>query len=539
MGQPQVQERKAMLIQEVQQLKSANVPKAEAFNRLNAQGKKISWPTFLKYYNLEEVPSGKSLKEKYEKRKAFDVEPFKTEIIHCLSANSGNKDLKVSSIYDLLQELFVDTGKFESLPGKEQTLRNYIHSLKDAGMVQCALPPSREMDYVDEETIPFGEQAQMDYGQMTLEGGSVVHFAVLELRRSRFLYVQAQDHPFDAEESANALYNFMVRIGGRFTSLVIDQDRCLVYEAHYGEITPTRVFKDFLLEQSIGLFVCRGSDPETKGFIEDGVKYVKENYFSARIKRGLTVHQAIEGIPKWCDRKNHGLRMPFHKIPSHVLLEEVLHLQPLVPSHYAELSCTYNVNHVDKLGYITYLSNRYSVPKILRNTKVRTRVYGERLFVYERDTDRVITDHVISTQQNKIITKEEHKRKESISWKEYEDKLLAEFACGTMLPFINGVKKENPRYKREQLRAIYDFLARERPSTDFLDKVLAVCVADHCERYHITEFINVYDTMKNDMTKDESITKVQQCIRAKMPMDVETRDCSAYASRVTQLTMKD
>ncbi len=97
MGQPQVQERKAMLIQEVQQLKSANVPKAEAFNRLNAQGKTIP-ASFLKYYNLEEVPSGKSLKEN-RKTESLDVEPFKTEITH-VCRPKRQQSLKVSSIYD-------------------------------------------------------------------------------------------------------------------------------------------------------------------------------------------------------------------------------------------------------------------------------------------------------------------------------------------------------------------------------------------------------------------------------------------------------
>ncbi len=116
----------------------------------------------------------------------------------------------------------------------------------------------------------------LDYGQELLEDSSIVHFIALELRRSRFLYVQPQDHPFTAEESVAAIYNFMVRIGGRFKMLVIDQDRCLVYEQKYGEITP--------------------------------------------------------------------------------------------------LSCPYNINSVDKLAYITYLSNKYSVLKILRNTKLRTKV---------------------------------------------------------------------------------------------------------------------------------------------------------------------
>ena len=110
----QVQLRKAMLMQEVQQLKSANVPKIEAYRRLNAEAKKISWPTFLKYYNADEVPSAKSISGNYEKQKVFDVEPFRKEIIRCLEANRDNKDLKVSSIYDLLEEIYVDSGCYHA-----------------------------------------------------------------------------------------------------------------------------------------------------------------------------------------------------------------------------------------------------------------------------------------------------------------------------------------------------------------------------------------------------------------------------------------
>ena len=67
----QVQLHKAMLMQEVQQLKSANVPKIEAYRRLNAEAKKISWPTFLKYYNADEVPSAKSIARTTKNRRSL------------------------------------------------------------------------------------------------------------------------------------------------------------------------------------------------------------------------------------------------------------------------------------------------------------------------------------------------------------------------------------------------------------------------------------------------------------------------------------
>jgi len=154
------------------------------------------------------------------------------------------------------------------------------------------------------------------------------------------------------------------------------------------------------------------------------------------------------------------------------------------------------------------------------------------------ETDRLITEHVISDQQNRIIAKEEHKRKESVSWMEYRDKLLREFGCEHMLHFINGVLKENPRYKKEQLRGIYNFLLAERPSLELLDKVLAFCVADQVWRYHVSEFEEVFNTMKKEVSKDESMEKLQQSLRDKFPIKVEARDCASYAARVRQLTME-
>jgi hypothetical protein len=94
----------------------------------------------LEYYNADEVPSAESISGNYEKQKAFDVEPFRKEIIRCLEANRDNKDLKVSSIYDLLGELYVDSGYVTALPGSEQTLRNYIHFLKAKGIVKLEEP---------------------------------------------------------------------------------------------------------------------------------------------------------------------------------------------------------------------------------------------------------------------------------------------------------------------------------------------------------------------------------------------------------------
>lgn len=66
--------------------------------------------------------------------KAYDQEPFRSSIIE-IARNLGSKDYCVSSIHDVLIEKFIDSGEFTELPGNEQTLRNYIHYLKENNII--------------------------------------------------------------------------------------------------------------------------------------------------------------------------------------------------------------------------------------------------------------------------------------------------------------------------------------------------------------------------------------------------------------------
>ena len=178
------------------------------------------------------MPSAKSISGNYEKQKVFGIESFRKEIIRCLEANRDNKDLKVSSIYDLLEELYVDSGCYMAF----------------------RLWPKAPWGFFYSSFYRFGA------------------------KKKPFSLCPATGSSFYRRGISSCYLYFLVRIVGRFKMRVIDKDRCLVYEHKYGEITP--------------------------------------------------------------------------------------------------LSCPYNINSVDKLGYITYLSNKYSVPKILRNTKLRTKVWS-------------------------------------------------------------------------------------------------------------------------------------------------------------------
>ena len=76
---------------------------------------------------------------KLSKDKAFDISPFKETIIAILE-DSSRKDFCISSVYDVLEEKFIEKekGNLETLPGNEQTLRNYVHYLEESGQINTS-----------------------------------------------------------------------------------------------------------------------------------------------------------------------------------------------------------------------------------------------------------------------------------------------------------------------------------------------------------------------------------------------------------------
>ena len=124
-------------MQEIQDLKLQGYTKADIIRYYEAQGRKPpSRPTLSKYYDMDVIPDDPGAK--LAKPKTFDVEPFRSTIVRILEANSG-KSFCMSSVYDVLEEKFIENGDYEKLPGNQQTLRNYIVSAK----YSCGFPDSQ------------------------------------------------------------------------------------------------------------------------------------------------------------------------------------------------------------------------------------------------------------------------------------------------------------------------------------------------------------------------------------------------------------
>jgi hypothetical protein len=271
-------------MQEIQDLKLRGYTKAEIATYYTEKGlKPPSRPIISKYYDMDVIPEDPGAK--LSKDKVFDVSPFKEAIIVILEANS-KKDYCISSVYDVLEEKFIENGEYDSLPGNEQTLRNYVHYLEDSGQVNASEEHKRVYDHVFD--TPPGEQMLIDFGEVTLSKKAAIHFICLLLRYSRLLCVFAQDHKYNATEACQAIYRCFCKLGGRPSVLVIDQDAVFVASETYGEVIKTRVFEDFCTEQELKLWVCNKADPESKGPI------LSADFFYPHILKECRLHCAFK-----------------------------------------------------------------------------------------------------------------------------------------------------------------------------------------------------------------------------------------------------
>jgi hypothetical protein len=475
-------------MQEIQDLKLRGYSMNEIVRYYEEKGQKPpSLPTIRKYYQMDAVPEVPN--QNLIKDKAFDHEPYRTAIIEIIR-NNNKSSYCVSSIHDVLIEKFIENGTTVSLPGNEQTLRNYIHYLTSSGIIENEPENRRIYDHVFD--TPPGEQMLIDFGQEHVAPGIDIHFICLLLRYSRLISVFAQDHKYNSEEACRAIYRAFCKLGGRPEQLVIDQDAVFVASETYGEVVEARTFGDFCTEQDLKLWVCNKADPESKGPIENVVGFVKKNFFSAR---NITcIDDVWKSLPGWVERKNQRIHKATFRIPNDVFNTiEKEALRPLVPSFYENSPSSFMPVDLNSVPYVQFKSSRYSVPRTCCFTTVYYKAIGSKLFIYSQDRKHICT-HTISECRGSVNQLEEHRKEPSGDWISVMESLRRKWNCYSFQHFINGFKKENPRHLCQQLAAVERFLDAEKAERELVSQVMDECCRNY--RYRFSQFKVVYQLEK-------------------------------------------
>jgi len=124
-------------------------------------------------------------------------------------------------------------------------------------------------------------QCQVDPGELlgVMVGGVelTLHFLVFVLSCSRLMSVGVSFRPLDTATFIQ-LHDEAFRYFGDVTEeCAYDQTKLVVIREQYRELTLNQRFHQYASTADYRIHACEGYDPESKGKVEAGVKYVKQD----------------------------------------------------------------------------------------------------------------------------------------------------------------------------------------------------------------------------------------------------------------------
>jgi hypothetical protein len=419
--------------------------------------------TVRKYLRMDKDELLRYLEHMAERGKAF--EPYRDEILEIYRLHEG-QSVYTSSIHDYLVERHGELG------GSDRTLRNYLAYLKASGAIGKGL--GRE--YKPVESLPYGKQAQIDFGQEKTNIGKV-HFVVVVLSRSRYRYVAAQAGPFTAENVIGHILDAFEYFDGMPKELVLDQDRTMLVAENLGDLAMTKAFTDFVAEQGFKLWVCRAGDPESKGKVENAVKFVKTNFFSSRTFASFD--DLVADIRKWRERANARISQATHMMPvADFEAHEKPALRPLRISLFRSQAAPEprDRRKVDQKSLISVSGSKYSVPSSQRLGEVEIDRRDGRILVYDAKTGSEIASHPESAIPGDVVVDNTHYRDRLVSLESLRTELVARLpGLPAWVSFVDALWSAYHRYFRAHAVRLAKLLENE-PDLVILAETLALCL---------------------------------------------------------------
>ncbi|WP_156847971.1 IS21 family transposase [Marinococcus halotolerans] len=439
-----------------------------------AQELKISRPTVYKYLEMTLQEARAFIEQPHRRTKKLDehsdwIRAWLEEYPH----------LSGAQVHDWLLERYPD------LTVGGSTVRSYVKDVRERYQIEKRVK-IRHYEAVPEQ--PMGKQLQVDWGetkQKTIEDQEIkLYFIAFVLAHSRQKYMEWQTRPFTTSDAIRCHEHAFQFYGGRTEDIVYDQDHVIAVSENAGELLLTTAFQQYVNERKFHVHLCRRADPESKGMIENVVKYIKGNFADSRVFRDIEDWNR-RGL-QWLERTgNHQVHQTTKKRPAEVFLLEKQHLQPVSSFLSVERPNNQSITRrVSKDNTIRYQSNRYSVPL---GTYQPT---GENLVVIEVNEHEpktlvirpslegdIIAKHECSTEKGKLIQNRHHIRDRSQGLGELEQQLVSRFQHPPKAAaYLEEIRQRYPRYRRDQL-AIMDRVVQQYPA--FIDAALARCMAEN------------------------------------------------------------
>lgn len=381
-------------------------------------------------------------------------------------------DTSAAQLHDWLKEHHADFPKLNA-----KTIFNFVHWVRNKYNIP-KLAEQRQLSIVEE--LPYGKQAQVDFGEFNLRSSDGVRvkvfFFTFVLARSRYKYIWFTDHYFTSELAIQAHEQAFAYTGGVPDEIVYDQDKVFIVSENSGDIILTDVFRSYTRTQSFKLHFCRKSDPQSKGKVENLVKYVKQNFLYNRTYYNIeTLNDDVMGwLGRTANALPHGVTK---KEPHSEWIIEQAFLKPYTAHPVVIKTVAYTVR---KDNTISWKSNLYSLPLgtyIGRGAQVMVQKQQGDLVIFHVQGNELCR-HMIALGKGLKIINTDHKRDKSTAI----DEMINQFCALLENPesgkaWLSAIRMTKPRYVRDQLLIIREVV--EKSPAALITKTIRYCLENN------------------------------------------------------------
>jgi len=444
--------------------------------RMNREGFSISqisrtvlldWRTVKHYLSMSETDFDLFISGQPERKK--ELHPYESFVHAKLKLYP---DTSAAQMHDWLKEHF---GHLEAVSPK--TVFNFVVWVRQKYNLP-KIPSARVYEMVAE--TPYGAQAQVDFGFYNMRDGTgkqvKVTFFTMVLSRSRYKFVWFSEVHFTALLAVMAHELAFKFFEGIPAEIVYDQDRVFISDENMGDIILTDDFKAYVRERSFKLHFCRKADPESKGKIENTVKFIKQNFLYNRPFEDIeTLNYAVIGwLGRTANAMAHGTTQ---KQPSAEWETEKAFLSPYVTYEIKAQPQPYTLR---KDNTISWKGCFYSVPAgTYKGRGCKVAVHTENGCIIISDLQgKEICRHTIALSKGQKVTNTDHSRNKAAAINELIElvcALLDDAPKGRLL--LAAIRLHKPRYIRDHITVVRQCI--EKNDKQIINKALDYCCANN------------------------------------------------------------
>lgn len=425
--------------------------------------------TVMKYdkMSLDKFQSSQSYERDFKYKLDIYEEEVKKELIRA-------PYLSCRQVADHLREHHPD---FPAV--SEKTVFNFVMRIRGKYGIAKAFENSFRPHEKLQETNP-GTTMQADFGEYWMHRGDSrrvkVYFFAAVMSYSRQKFTCFSKTPFTSELAVYAHQLAFQFYGGKPMEVIYDQDKVFIHNENLGDVVLTKSFQAFVSSEHFQCVFCRKSDPQSKGKVENVVKYIKYNFLRGR--EFTNIEMLNESAIRWLARTANGLpHSTTKRIPAEAFKDEQPFLVPYAgtPMHPQDGMKEYLVR---KDNTINFHSHFYNVPTGTYNgggTFVWVCVKGGLVEIYSNETGKLLIRHPQAQTPGKAILDETVQRPKLPSRKELENYILSYLDGNAIVAmWLKNLYESKPRYYRANINHLNAVLESFLPEA--LIKSFEVCL---------------------------------------------------------------